>query len=211
MFSEQTWIARIIWAALLIIAADAVINGRWPVGFVALGTLFVSILPLLVARRLDVVIPPSFVAAVVIFVGGTLFLGEVYDFYERFWWWDVVMHGASAIGFGLMGFVLVFIMFQGDKFAAPPVALAFFAFCFAMTIGAIWEIFEFAMDQIFGLNMQKSGLMDTMSDLIVDMIGAGIGAGVGYLYLKDRAAGGLTHVIRDFIERNPKYFKRFRK
>jgi len=44
------------------------------------------------------------------------------------------------------------------------------------SIGALWEVFEFGMDQIFGMNMQKSGLVDTMGDLIVDAIGAGLAA-----------------------------------
>ena len=111
--------------------------GEWrlELAFVALATLALSLAPVVVARWADIHVPPSFIAAVVIFVGATLFLGEVLDFYERFWWWDIAMHGTSAIGFGLIGFVLVFMMFQGDRYAAPPMALAFFAFCFAITIG----------------------------------------------------------------------------
>ena len=154
---------------------------------------------------------PNFIAALAIFIGGTLFLGEVFDFYERLWWWDVAMHGAAAIGFGLVGFVLVFMMFQGDRFAAPPFAVAVFAFCFAIAIGSAWEVFEFAMDEIFGLNMQKSGLRDTMGDLIVNALGALIGAGTGYAYLKGRASRGLGLIIDEFVQRNPKFFRRRRK
>ena len=147
----------------------------------------------------------------VIFVAATLFLGEVFGFYERFWWWDTAMHATSAIGFGLIGFVLVFMMFQGDRYAAPPLALAFFAFCFAIMIGSLWEIFEFAMDQFFGFNMQKSGLPDTMSDLIVNMVGAAIGAGTGYAYLRGQRRGGLMWLIDEFVRRNPRLFRRWRK
>jgi hypothetical protein len=140
-----------------------------------------------------------------------VFLGEVHNFYERFWWWDTMMHGGSAIGFGLIGFILVFMMFQGDRFAAPPLAVAFFAFCFALSIGTLWEVFEFAMDHFFGLNMQKSGLVDTMSDLIVDAVGALIGAGAGFGYLKGRAKGGLSSLLDEFVRTNPRLFRRFRK
>jgi uncharacterized membrane protein YjdF len=61
-----------------------------------------------------------------------------------------------------------------------PGFVALFAFVFAIALGTLWEIFEFAMDQIFGLEMQKpmfgdpSGLTDTMWDMIVNAIGAGI-------------------------------------
>jgi hypothetical protein len=210
MFAEQTWLAKAIWALLVFFLVDALIVGNWPLAFVSLATLLLSMAPVFVARWAEIVVPPSFVAAIVVFIGGTLFLGEVFDFYERFWWWDIAMHAGSAVGFGLIGFVLVFMMFQGDRYAAPPLAIAFFAFCFALAIGAMWEIFEFGMDQVFGLNMQKSGLMDTMGDLIIDMIGAGLGAASGFAYLKGRAYGGFTGVIDEFIRRNPRLFRRLR-
>jgi hypothetical protein len=67
------------------------------------------------------------------------------------------------------------------------------------------------MDQVFGLNMQKSGLMDTMADMIMNFIGALIGAGTGFAYLKGRAKGGLMGLIDDFVQRNPRFFARHRK
>jgi hypothetical protein len=211
MFSDQTWLARIVWAILAVVALMALLSWRLELAFVAVVTLAVSLAPLYVAKWADVRVPPSFIAALVLFIGGTLFLGEVFEFYERFWWWDMAMHGGSAIGFGLIGFVLVFMMFQGDRFAAPHVAVAFFGFCFAVSIGTIWEIFEFCMDQLFGLNMQKSGLMDTMGDLIVNLLGAVIGAATGFAYLKGQARGGLGSVIDEFVQRNPRLFKRLKK
>ena len=211
MFADQTWVAKAIWALLVFFLLDALFVGNWPLAFVSLATLLLSLAPVYVARWAEIFVPPSFVAAITMFVGGTLFLGEVFDFYERFWWWDIAMHGGSAVGFGLIGFILVFMMFQGDRYAAPPLAIAFFAFCFALAIGAMWEIFEFAMDQAFGLNMQKSGLMDTMGDLIVDTGGALIGAGSGWAYLKWQSRGGLSRVIDDFVQRNPRFFRRFKR
>lgn len=211
MFADQTWLARAIWLALAGVILAALAQLRWELAFVALATLMLSLAPVWVARWADVHVPPSFILAVVIFVGATLFLGEVFDFYERFWWWDIAMHATSAVAFGLIGFVLVFMMFQGDRYAAPPVAVAFFAFCFAIFIGTGWEIFEFAMDQIVGFNMQKSGLADTMGDLIVNMLGALIGAATGLAYLKGQARGGLGGVIDEFVKKNPRLFRRLRR
>ncbi|SHL68571.1 hypothetical protein SAMN05443432_102223 [Roseovarius litoreus] len=211
MFSDQTWLARLIWSALAAVMLWAMWQRQFELSFVALATLALSMAPVFVAKWADVFVPPSFIAALAIFVGGTLFLGEVFDFYERLWWWDMAMHASSAIGFGLIGFVLVFMMFQGDRFAAPPVGVAVFALCFAVTIGTMWEVFEFAMDQLFGLNMQKSGLMDTMGDLIVNTGGAVIGAAAGFGYLKGQARGGLAAVIDEFVQRNPRLFRRWKK
>jgi hypothetical protein len=119
----------------------------------------------------------------------------------------VLLHGGSAIGFGLIGFIFIFLLFKGDRYAAPPIAMSFFAFCFGVSIGVVWEIFEFAMDQTFGLNMQKSGLIDTMWDMIVDAIGAGIGAAAGYFYLKKKWYVGLAAMIDEFVKANKRLFK----
>lgn len=210
MFRELSIVTKLIWLSLLFSIAESLILGRWSLAFIAAVTLTVSMAPFLVARWMHLRVPPSFMAAVVAFLWGTLFLGEVFDFYNRYWWWDVVMHGGSAIGFGMIGFILVFAMFQGDRYAAPPIAVAFFAYAFAVSIGATWEVFEFAMDQLFGLNMQKSGLEDTMWDLIVDHAGAIFGASVGFAYLKGQERGGLTRLIQQFVERNPRLFRQLK-
>ena len=210
MIREQAWLTKLIWLALLIAAADALRNWQLSLLFIAVSTLTLSMAPIFVARWANIHVPTSFMLAVVAFVGGTLFLGEVYGFYDRFWWWDILMHFGSAMGFGLSGFVIVFMLFQGDRFAAPHWSIAFFAFCFAVMIGASWEVFEFAMDQTFGMNMQKSGLIDTMIDLIVNLVGALIAALSGWLYLKGISAPGVHHLLDEFITRNPRFFRRFK-
>jgi hypothetical protein len=80
----------------------------------------------------------------------------------------------------------------------------------AVAVGVTWEIFEFAADQLFGLNMQKSGLLDTMWDLIFDCIGASIAALAGFLYLKEKELGGLTGLIEEFIFLNKKFFSKLK-
>ncbi|MDF1854144.1 hypothetical protein [Pseudooceanicola sp.] len=211
MFKSQALLTRVVWGLLLLFASYALLRWRLSLAFVALATLALSMAPVYVARWAKIEVPRAFIAATTLFVGGTLFAGEVLDLYNRIWWWDIAMHGGSAVGFGLIGFVLVFMMFQGDRFAAPPIAVAFFAFCFALAIGALWEVFEFSMDQIFGTNMQKSGLVDTMGDLLVDIGGALIGAATGFAWLKEHKIGGMTGLITAFVNRNPRLFGRFRK
>jgi hypothetical protein len=195
-------VVLIIQAILALEMVTGVMTQTWPAVFVALSTLALTFLPRHAARFFGIELPGSILAAIVIFIFATLFLGEVADFYERFWWWDVVLHFSSALSFGAMGFLLIFMLFEGDRYAAPAWALAVLAFCVGLSIGALWEIFEFAMDQWFGMNMQKSGLMDTMKDLIVDAVGAALGAFSGYLYLKGRQFGGLGKAMGEFVELN---------
>jgi Predicted membrane protein len=201
---------RLVWLALLSEAVVSLATGRYASTFIALGTFGLTLVPMALSRRFRIYIPRSFMAGIVVFLFATLFLGEVGDFYYRYWWWDVVLHGGSALGFGLVGFVAIFMLFQGDRYAAPPWAMGLFAFCFAMSIGALWEIFEYAMDQIFGTNMQKSGLQDTMWDLIVDAGGGLIGALSGVIYLKRDRGAPFAGLIRDFIYRNGKFFTKYR-
>lgn len=194
----------------LLLAVEALVaaaRGVWPAVFVTLAALVLTLLPGLVASRVGLRLPPSFLTAIALFVLATLYLGEVYDFYNRFWWWDLVLHFGSAMGFGILGFLLVFMMFQGDRYAAPPWALGALSFCMAMTVGVLWELFEFAMDTLFGFNMMKSGLPDTMGDFIVNTLGAALAALAGVIYLLG-SAGRLGAPFDLFIHTNKSRFRK---
>lgn len=203
-------ILRVIWALLLLAALISLGLARWSLAFVCLITLVLSLVPPLLAHRLSLALPLPFLLGMTIFVFASVFLGEAFDFYGRLWWWDLALHGSSAIGFGLSGFLFVLMLFEGDRLAAPPWAIAFITFCVAMTIGALWEIFEFGMDRAFGFNMQKSGLFDTMGDLILNALGGGIASVTGYFYLKRRSTGPLGRWISQFIEMNRRLYRKSR-
>lgn len=207
-FGGQSYVVYLIWSVLAFELVLSLLNAHYSLAFIALTTFLLSLAPVLFADRFQIQLPVHFFAGIVLFIFGTVYLGEAFDFYEKYWWWDVLLHGGSAMGFGLIGFIFVFILFEGDKYAAPHWALAFMAFCIAITIGVVWEVFEFAMDQFFGLAMQKSGLIDTMWDLIVDIIGAGIGAASGFGYLKGRGRYGLPGMIGEFVAKNRRLFRR---
>lgn len=197
-------------AIRLFLSVEAVIGlsaGNLPAVFVSLFALALTFLPGLLASGVHLRLPSSFLAAIALFVLATIYLGEVHSFYERFWWWDMVLHTGSAMGFGILGFLLVFMLFEGDRYAAPPWALGVLSFCVAVTVGALWEISEFAMDQAFGMNMQKSGLVDTMGDLIVDMIGAAVAGLAGAAYMRGRARG-LGPAFDAFITANRSHFRK---
>ncbi|PTB91160.1 hypothetical protein C9993_12715, partial [Marinobacter sp. Z-F4-2] len=123
----------------------------------------------------------------------------------------------SGFLLGILGFLLVHIMNETENIHVhmKPGFVAFFAFMFALGVGALWEIFEFTMDSLFGMNMQKpmlgdpSGLTDTMWDLIVDATGALVISVLGWRYLKNPDKRSfLERWIDSFIERNPRFFKR---
>ncbi len=192
-------------------AAFLFIQARYQAAIEVLIILSVTFLPVALGNRFQVRIPHEIETLAVLFVYMSLFLGEVQGYYLRFWWWDLVLHAGSGFLLGIVGFLLVYVLNEKEDVELDLQAkfVAFFAFIFAMGMGAIWEIFEFTMDQMFGMNMQKSGLEDTMWDLIVDGLGAGIISVLGWGFLQTRRRDSfLEQWIDSFIEKNPRLFKR---
>jgi hypothetical protein len=207
------WIGVFLKATIGLGALLLYIGGNYQAAFESLVIMLVTFLPVLMARYFHIRIPLEFDTMAVVFIYMSLFLGEVQDFYFRFWWWDLVLHAGSGFLVGVMGFLLVYVMNQNKRIDMhlSPKFIALFAFMFAQGIGSLWEIFEFAMDIFFGLNMQKSGIVDTMWDLIVNGISALAVSLLGYGYLK--AAGDnsfLEQVIHKFITANPRIFRKRR-
>ncbi len=198
----------VIWILLFLAGLIALGLARWSLAFVSMATLILSLVPPALASRWSLTLPGPFLFATTLFFFAALLLGESFDFYERLWWWDLALHGTSAIGFGLTGFLFMFMLFEGDRFAAPPSAIAFITFCVAMTMGALWEVFEFTMDVSFGLNMQKSGLDDTMGDLIVNAAGGLFASATGYVYLRHNTAGFLGRMLSEFIDLNRRLYQK---
>lgn len=169
-----------------------ILRQQWLHVFLVAGIMTMMLLPtMLRRRRLLVEISSEIQILAILFIFATLFLGEVRDYYERFWWWDLVLHATAGLLLGLFGFMIVYMLNEDRNvdMHMRPAFLALFAFSFSVSIGALWEVFEFAMDQLFGLTMQKpmlgdpSGLTDTMWDLIVDAVGAAIVSLAGWRYL----------------------------
>ena len=163
---------------LVIGIVAAIWEQQWLASVITSGIILVTLVPLFLSKRFRVFIPLEFVLLAITFVFASVFLGEVHGYYVRFWWWDLVLHASSGFLLGVIGFLLVYILNETEDIDVhmKPGFVAFFAFLFAVGIGALWKIFEFSMDSFFGTNMQKemlgdpSGLTDTMWDLIVDTL-----------------------------------------
>lgn len=198
----------------LIIAIGALLlllNGNYQAGAETLAILVITFLPYFMQSLFHFRVPAEFETLAIVFIYLSLFLGEVRGFYLRYWWWDMVLHTGSGLLSGIVGFLLVHVLNNNKNINLnlTPKFIALFAFMFAMGIGSLWEIFEFTMDRLFGFTMQKSGLVDTMSDLIVDCGGALVISTLGYWYL---ARTGNDHFLRSIIQKfvaaNPAIFRR---
>ena len=156
--------------------------------------LAVMLLPSLINRRWSVPIPRKIYIAYYVFLFCAIFLGEVFDFYYVIPHWDVILHAFSGTMLSALGFIMVDLLNTNQRVSVElsPFFESVFAFCFALALGAIWEIYEFAGDMLLGLNMQKAyladgtalvgkaALLDTMEDIVVDAVAAAGVAIIGY-------------------------------
>lgn len=199
--------AFVLQLSILVIAVSALIASNWLVAFTGFVVFALSFVPAIVERSAGVHVPVEFTLVVSVFLFASYALGEVQDFYEKYWWWDLTLHSFSALVMGLIGFLAVYVFYMTHRVRMEPIYVALVTFCFAVTTGALWELFEFVMDWFFGLKMQQSGLVDTMTDMAVDMAGAFIAAVIGYRYVKDGDSLVADRIVREFVEKNPKLFK----
>ena len=167
---------------------------QWVNAFLVVAIMAITLSPAAIGRRFRVNIPPEFQVLAVVFVFASLFLGEIQSYYARIWWWDIALHTSSGLLMGILGFLLVYVLNESKHVDVHmrPRFVAMFAFLFAVTVGTLWEVFEFSMDQLAGTNMQKamfgdpSGLTDTMWDMIVNALGAFAVSALGWWYMRQR-------------------------
>ena len=216
------YLTRVIRLALISSFVLGIYNQRWMAVFVSLLTLIMTFLPQLVQKRYRINLPGEFQVIIVLFIYAGIYLGEVRDFYLRYWWWDSMLHAFSGIALGFAGFLILYSLYKTERLKASPLLIVIFSFFFAVGLGAVWEIFEFGMDSAFGLDMQKArnleevygycdtrlGVLDTMYDLILDAIGALVASIGGYFYLKNGEVFLFDRLIRRFEESNTHIFKK---
>ena len=178
-------VAIVLQVSIAIISLGALIEKMWLIAFSGSAILILTFAPAMIERRLRVVLPVEFTLLTCIILFASFVLGEVRDFYERIWWWDLALHGLSAMLMGFIGFLAVYVFHMTHRIKIKPLHIAAFTFGFAVTIGTLWEIFEFLMDWYVGTNMQKSGLVDTMTDLIINAFGALVAATAGFFYVRN--------------------------
>ena len=149
-------------------------------------------------HRIRIEIPSNMLVLYTIFLYCAIYLGEVRSFYYMVPHWDTVLHTFSGGVLATLGFSVITLLNKTERIPMimSPAFVALFTFCFAVTLGVFWEIYEYTADGILGLNMQKfaldngqqlvghAALGDTMKDLMVDCLGAFIVSVIGYISLK---------------------------
>ena len=165
--------------------------------------IIVVFIPVILDKVANVRIPRALEIAFVGFCFSGLVLGDLFDFYGRFKWWDILLHGISGVMLGILGYEILPVPSdaRNRRRTLYPLFASVWIISFALAVGALWEIFEYIADGIFGLNSQqyltstgtfdestplkgREALRDTMEDLILGFIGAAAVAIFIYLQLR---------------------------
>lgn len=208
----QLWLSYLMRASFVGYAIVSAYQLHWWHVFIAVLGIGCLSFPALLARNYKIILPTEFEFLFTVFIFATQILGTVQGFYTSFWWWDEVLHAGSGVALGFIGFLILYTLQKQRSLNMTPYWLSIFAFCFAIALGTLWEIFEFTLDVTFGMKMQDSGY-DTMSDLIADFIGALVSVIIGFIYLKKQKSDGtyFYYLINKFIRKNAHLFPKRRR
>ena len=145
-------------------------NGNFENVLLCVLTLVLFTLPSLFERRLHIDLPDTLEIIILLFIYAAEILGEIQSYYTQFHGWDTMLHTMNGFLCAAIGFALVDILNREEKVSLhlSPFFMAVTAFCFSMTIGVLWEFFEFSMDQFLLFDMQKDTVLQTISTVNLD-------------------------------------------
>ena len=141
--------------------------------FVCVLSLVLFAMPLLIERSLAIDIPPLMEAIIYCFIYAAEILGEINSFYTLIPGWDTMLHTINGFLVAAVGFCLVDLFDRSERFSfkLSPLFLAIVAFCFSMTVGVLWEFFEFGADQFLGTDMQKDFIVQQVNSVTLNPSG----------------------------------------
>lgn len=144
--------------------------------FLGFLTLLLFSIPQFLDKKLGVTIPVGLETVIFIFIFSAEILGEINAFYVKIPIWDTMLHTTNGFLMAAIGFALIDLFNRSDKFSIKmsPYFVAFFAFCFSMTVGVLWEFFEFSMDWFFAADMQKDWILPAINSVKLNPTGANI-------------------------------------
>ena len=147
-----------------------IFNGHYENVYICILTLILFMVPSFVERRLHVDLPDTLEIIILLVIIAAEILGEIQQYYLIIPFWDTVLHTINGFMFAAIGFCLVNLLNKNKKVALSlsPFYMAVTAFCFSMTIGVLWEFFEWSMDLIIKTDMQKDTILAAIHTVNLD-------------------------------------------
>ncbi len=174
---RSTFIVYIILRTIVIaVGVRAVLLGNYENAFLCLVTLALFLVPAFVSKTFRVDMPSLLEIVVMVFIFAAEILGEISDYYVKYPLWDTMLHTATGFLAAAMGLSLIDILNRSEKiqFHLSPLFVALVSFCFSMTIGVLWEFFEFAADALLATDMQKDTVIHAFSSVLLNPDGVNV-------------------------------------
>ena len=161
---------RVIVIACMILQ---IFNGNYQNVFLCILTLILLVMPSLIQLKLKIEFPSTLEIITLLFIFAAEILGEIGEYYIKYDNWDTILHTMNGFLMAAIGFSLMDILNREDKlkFQLSPLFMSIVAFCFSMTVGVLWEFFEYGMDTFFCLDMQKDTIINNISTVMLDPAG----------------------------------------
>lgn len=158
---------------VIVVMVLQIFNKNYENVFLCILTLLLLVIPSFVQVTMKIELPTTLEIIILVFIFAAEILGEIREFYIVFSFWDTVLHTLNGFLAAAIGFSLVDLLNRSERmvFKLSPLFTAIVAFCFSMTIGVIWEFFEFGMDHILGFDMQKDTVIHTIRSVMLDPAG----------------------------------------
>lgn len=180
-----------------------VLNRNFENVFVCVLTLILFMIPTFVERRLKIDLPNTLEVMIILFIFAAEILGEINEFYVLIPGWDTMLHTINGFLMAAIGFSLVDIFNRSErtKFFLSPVFLAVVAFCFSMTIGVLWEFFEFGADMLLHTDMQKDTFVTQFASVTLHPEGRNIPIPVNDItQTVIKTADGTTYTLGAYLD-----------
>ena len=158
---------RILTVGVLI---RSIFLGQWESVFTCFLTLLLYLLPHFIEKSFRIDLPTTLEIIAFVFIFCAEILGEIECYYIKYPLWDTMLHTTSGFVFAAFGFCLLDMLNRNKKLSLnlSPLSLSLVAFCFSMTVGVLWEFFEFGADYFLRFDMQKDTLLSGLSTVTLD-------------------------------------------
>lgn len=155
---------------VIVTMVSAILRREYESVFICLLVLFLFLLPVFLQKKLRFELPDTLEIIILLFIFAAEILGELQCYFVEYPHWDTMLHTTSGFLAAAVGFSLIDLLNRDAKikFELSPLYVAAASFCFAMTVGVLWEFVEFAADRIFLLDMQKDTVVHTISSVMLD-------------------------------------------
>ena len=170
---KQPAVFAVYVALRLIVLAElvmSIIRGEYESAFICLLVLALFILPFFIQQNFGIQLPSVLEIIILLFIFAAEILGELECYFITYPNWDSMLHTTTGFLCAATGFALIDILNRNSriKFELSPIYVALAAFCFSMTVGVLWEFFEFGMDRLFHMDMQKDTVVQSITSVMLD-------------------------------------------